>query len=628
MLAAAAPLLVAAAAQIADNETLMTVGRQQVKVGDYNRMIQKNAAAAAADESTDSRIDRFALYKMKVQAARDAGLDTIESHRKELDNYRRELAAPYMFDHQMRDSLVQVAYDHMGKLVTVSHLWLQPRSEAELASMSELADSVRRAVEQGADFNELIKKYSTEQGAAQTGGRLTIIGGMTPYEFEDRAFNTPIGQLSPVFRSRMGIHLLRPEAVAANPGEVKARHILKRFRDPNMADSATVRASIDSIAALLAAGADFKTLASAETEDPSGRTTAGDLPWFGPGRMVPEFEKAAFALADGQLSAPVRTAYGYHIILKEGARPIAPLDSVRKNLEEAISRDSRASQIHARAARRYAAAEGIVLDREAVKKAVGIVGLANRADSSMIPTFQEITLFTINGKPHTADRALANLIETGRRTSGASARSAIDNYFQRMVQERMLETLPEREPEYARLTNSYDEDLLVYEVSNREVWDRANTDTEGLEKYFQAHRKDFSWQRPHYIGWVISAENDSLADAAVAYLTEFPADTKNYGQELRKRFTNKVKIDQVNSAAGQFPIIDYVAFSGTLPAPNGRWTAFRPFRGQVVEQPRSAADVKGAAGMAYQKQLEEQWLKQLRKRYPVKINKKAAKQLR
>ena len=100
MLAAAAPLLVAAAAQIADNETLMTVGRQQVKVGDYNRMIQKNAAAAAADESTDSRIDRFALYKMKVQAARDAGLDTIESHRKEIDNYRRELAAPYMFDHQ------------------------------------------------------------------------------------------------------------------------------------------------------------------------------------------------------------------------------------------------------------------------------------------------------------------------------------------------------------------------------------------------------------------------------------------------------------------------------------------------------------------------------------------------
>ncbi len=626
LLSAAMPLL-CAAAKVSGDPTLMTVGKHDVKLSDYTRMISKNSAVTNPDETTAQRLDRFALYKMKVMAAREAGLDTLKTHRNELESYQRELSAPYMFDREMRDSLVNAAYSHLERLVTVSHLWLRPRNDEEAERMTELADSIRGAVMEGADFNELIRRFSQEQGADRTGGRLTIVGGMTPYEFEDKAYNTAIGELSPVFSSKIGIHLLRPEASRPNPGEVKARHILKRFNTPDHSDSLQAYAAIDSLARLLAAGADFATLASTDTDDPSGKGKGGALPWFGTGRMVPEFEKAAFALDKGEISGPVRTSYGYHLILKEDARPYPTLDSMRTQIENQISRDSRFNDIHRRAADRFAASEGISLDRRAASRIANLVGLAGRVDSTIIPNLKETVLFTIGGEPRTAADALADLIQTGTSTTGAAVNSMIENYYRRAVQDRMFHTLPQREPEFAHLANTYDEDLLVYEISNREVWDRANTDTEGLEKYFQNHRQDFNWERPHYIGWVVSAENDSIADLAMAYLEQLPADTKNYTQELRKRFSNKVKIDQVNSQAGQFPIIDYVAFEGPRPETGNRWKAFRAFRGLIVEQPRSAKDVKGPAGIAYQKQLEEEWVKKLRKRYPVKLNKKTVKQL-
>lgn len=627
IIAAAMPLLCAAASQVTDDPTLMTIGKTPVRLSEYTRAVNKNASAAA-DESTEQRLDRFALYKMKVMAAREAGLDTVAAHRKELENYQRELAGPYMFDRAMRDSLVNAAYSHLGRVATISHLWLQPRSEQDFPQMLKLADSIRTAVNAGADFSELIRRYSQEQGADRSGGRLTISAGMTPYEFEDMAYKTPVGELSPVFTSRLGIHLLRPEEFKTNPGEVKTRHILKRFATPDHSDSLAALASIDSLARLLSAGADFATLASANTDDPSGQNKGGDLPWFGIGRMVPEFESAAFALRDGEVSAPVRTSYGYHLILREAGRPVAPLDTVRSKIENQINHDSRFADIHHRAAARYAASEGITLDRNAARRTAELVAQAGRVDSTMIPTLRDITLFTIADVPYTADQALRDEIISGTPTTGAAVNADIENFFRRSVQERMFRTLPQREPDYAAIANTYEEDLLVFEISNREVWDRANTDAEGLERYFRSHRKDFKWERPHYIGWVVSAENDSIADLALAYLQELPADTKNLGQELRKRFTNKVKIDQVNSQAGQFPIIDYIAFDGPRPAANGRWTAFRAFRGEIVDQPRKAADVKGPVGIAYQKQLEDQWVKKLRKRYPVKLNKKAVSQLK
>jgi peptidyl-prolyl cis-trans isomerase C len=105
------------------------------------------------------------------------------------------------------------------------------------------------------------------------------------------------------------------EIAAAPPAnEVKARHILVKTKDEAL-----------DIVKQLDGGADFEKLANEKTNDPSGKTSGGDLGWFGPGQMVPELEKAAFALKVGEYTKePVETQFGWHIIKAEDKRPKQP----------------------------------------------------------------------------------------------------------------------------------------------------------------------------------------------------------------------------------------------------------------------------------------------------------------
>lgn len=111
------------------------------------------------------------------------------------------------------------------------------------------------------------------------------------------------------------------------PEEVKARHILIKGADAKALEKITaIKAKVNP--------KNFAAVAGKETEDESGKTNGGDLGWFGAGRMVPEFEKVAFSMTKGQISEPVKSQFGYHLILVEDkkAAETKTLDSVKSEL--------------------------------------------------------------------------------------------------------------------------------------------------------------------------------------------------------------------------------------------------------------------------------------------------------
>ncbi len=111
------------------------------------------------------------------------------------------------------------------------------------------------------------------------------------------------------------------------PEEVKARHILIAGDDAQSLEKAkAIKARVTT--------KNFKEIAEKETQDPTGKSNGGDLGWFSSGRMVPEFEAAAFAMKKGEISEPIKTQFGYHIILVEDkkAADIKPLESVKEEL--------------------------------------------------------------------------------------------------------------------------------------------------------------------------------------------------------------------------------------------------------------------------------------------------------
>lgn len=147
--------------------------------------------------------------------------------------------------------------------------------------------------------------------------------------------------------------------IAAQPAvnEVHARHILVKTKE-----------EADAIIKQLNGGAKFEDLADKHTSDPSGKGKGGDLGWFGPGQMVPEFEKAAMALEPGSYTKePVQTQFGWHVIKVEDKRPKQPpaYDTVKEQIRSMVLRDKYFALV-----KELRAAAKVEIPDETLKKAV------------------------------------------------------------------------------------------------------------------------------------------------------------------------------------------------------------------------------------------------------------------
>lgn len=536
----------ARSAEPSENMTVITAGPETVTLGELIRQRNKEKKPNNDEKAIDSLIERMVNYKLTIAAAREEGLDTTAAFLNEMGRYRHELALPYLRDTHIDDSLVSVAYRHLQEVLDIEHIFIpSPENPAERGETAARAEALRKNLRDSLSFGEQIE----------------LTGGMWPYFFEDLAFTTPVGEISPVKESAYGFHVLRVKNRRENPGMIKVRHILKQTRDLTPEEAAIKKHQIDSIHGLVAAGGDFTSIAAANTEDPKGKENGGELPWFGPGEMAKEFEKAAFGLKPGEISAPIKTDFGWHIIISEGIRPLQPLDSLRPVLEKAIRSDERSS----------AAIEATV----------------NRWKRA---------------HPDKKDMSLAEAVNE------------------------LIAELPEKNAEYKRQITEFEEGLLVYEISDREIWSRAASDSAGLEECFRNNRSKFRWERPHYKGYVVYANSDSIADAAAEWLKSTLATGTDQikSTDVRKRFGKDVKIDMIIAGRGDNKIVDYLCFNGAAPE-DSHWQTYRAVNGRVITSPENATDTKGAVVSKYQKILEEEWMKKLRKRYKVKVNRKAIK---
>ena len=207
-----------------------------------------------------------------------------------------------------------------------------------LKGKGKKAKMVRQPVEA---FDVVAKELSTDPSVQETGGEL---GWITPFRYvyplEQAVYETELGKVSKPFRTQYGWHIVLVEEEIDHK-EVKARHIMKMV--PSDTLNTKMKALIDSIAAIVTPE-NFADVAQRESDDRGSSMRGGELGWFGIGMMVKPFEEAAFNLAVGEISAPVRTQYGWHILYKEDERGIQPLDSMRAQVQRQVMRDERSKE--------------------------------------------------------------------------------------------------------------------------------------------------------------------------------------------------------------------------------------------------------------------------------------------
>ncbi|MCQ2310728.1 MAG: peptidylprolyl isomerase [Paludibacteraceae bacterium] len=330
------------------DEVLLTIDGKPVMASEFEYIYTKNSQETMVEPKTiDEYLQLFINFKLKVTEAEKAGLDTTAAFARELKGYRAQAIPKYMQDKEAMDSLVQLSYDRMRYDRRAAHIAVECPMDApdslQQAVKAQL-ESVRQRVFAGEDFAALAVEISTIPSAKDDKGEL---GWITPfryvYAFEDAVYSTPVGQVTPVFRSPYGFHIALVEEELLHE-EVHAAHIMKMVPGADSAKNIIAKQQIDSIYQLLSAGGSFEQLASAESDDKGSAMRGGDLGWFGRGVMVRPFEDKVFSLKEGEVSEPFNSRFGWHIALVKGHRATLPLDSIRSQVEKSVQRDERSKE--------------------------------------------------------------------------------------------------------------------------------------------------------------------------------------------------------------------------------------------------------------------------------------------
>lgn len=624
-----------------DNDpVLMTVNNKPVKISEFEYLYQKNNTQQSAVQPVDEYLDMFVTYKLKVADAEANGLDKTEAFANEFEGYRRDLSEPYLKDESARDSIVRLIYDRLGEEVQASHIMIPlGKTPSEDARQIATLDSIRDLILAGkADFGEMADKYSTDPTAKRNHGlQGYVTAGTFPYTFEDAVYQTPVGQISEVVRTPFGFHIVKVSDRRKNRGMVRVQHVLKLTQGLSPEEQAVKKQQIDSLYTLLAAGANFDSIAMKESEDPGSARRGGNIDFFGTGRMVPEFEETSFALKDGEISKPFQTSYGWHIVKRLEGKGVEPFEELAPRIADFISRDERqqipviARQNQLRKKYNVTYNDNLIAEINAEIAAAGVL------DSALIAKYSgdNRQIMTMADKNHCA--TVAQIFEvlpqnaTGLTPDMASGliSQRLDEISAQCVTEAERDNLEAVNADYRNLLNEYRDGMLLFEISDRNVWSKSKNDSEGLNEYFQAHKADYAtWEKPKFKGYVVFATSDSVLNLAKSYIEANKIAGADLSESLRKEFGKNIKVERVLASKGDNKIIDGIAFGGERPEPTGKWVAYFPVEGKVIDQPEEPADERGRVTTDYQNDLEKTWVEKLHKQYKVKVNKKVLKKFK
>ena len=267
-----------------ENEVLMTINGKPIMASEFLYIYEKNNQETSLEKkSMDEYLDLFINFKLKVAEAIAQGVDTTEAFKKELKGYRAQATPKYLQDNEAIDSLVVLSYNRMAKPRKASHIAVQCPQDADSATVAAAKariDSIRQRVTVGLpkevkkgrkkvvvceveDFGEAAALYSEEPSAKQSKGSL---GWIQPfryvYSFEDAVYTTPVGEITPVFRSPYGFHIAKVED-ETDYQEVHAAHIMKMVQTGNIQQLLDAQQTMDSLYALAVQdSADFAALSA------------------------------------------------------------------------------------------------------------------------------------------------------------------------------------------------------------------------------------------------------------------------------------------------------------------------------------------------------------------------------
>ena len=602
-----------------EEKILLSIEGSPVYNAEFIRVFEKNKDIVVEDERKDfdDYFDLFVDFRLKLVQARDLHLDTLSSYTSDLSKYREQLIQPYLQNPEATERLVREAYDRTIEEVAASHILVMVKPEADPVDTLKAYQKIttaRNKIINGAGFDSIARIYSEDPSVQMNNGNLGYFSAFSMvYPFENAAYNTPIGKVSEPFRTQFGYHIVKVVDKRKSPGEVQVAHIMVKN------DSTVLRQSkekIDEIYKKLEQGDDFATIAREHSDDLSSAQKGGVLPKFGTGRMIKSFEDVAFALKnEGDFSKPFESGYGWHILKLLKKYPIASYDELYPKLESKVKNGSRSSYVERSLAQKVAKDYIVVTYKAKLQLYPNIVGFENNRD----------TLLSVQEKNFYGHDFYSFAKDFKDRTK----EDLFDEFQHKMIIDYYKEHLDETNKEFALTYQEYKDGLLLFELLQKQVWEKSEKDSLGLQRYFEANRSKYNWKR--------------RADLSIASCTRLEK-----AQIVQRLLTEGKQPDTIKSMVNEGATIHVLFSKGKLEEGSSKLPEGYTFKlgvSQIFEeephhftiinvedifepQPKELNETRGEVMNDYQNHLEKEWVKDLRQTYKIKVNQKNYKELK
>jgi peptidyl-prolyl cis-trans isomerase SurA len=622
-------------AQTNTKEVLFTVNEKPYYTDEFSRIYKKNLDLVKDDSQKDLNqyLELFVGYKLKVNKAYKLGLQNGTQYQNELKSYRTQLAKNYFNDTKITQELLEEGYSRLQKEIRASHILIlvdeNASAEDTLKAYKKMEDISKKAIA-GENFDDLAVQFSEDPSAKENKGDLSYFTAFRMvYPFENAAYKTPKGKISKIIRTRFGYHILKITDIRANRGEITVAHIMILKPKPEEKDKDAEK-TINEIYQKIQQGEKFEDLAKQFSDDKSSSSKGGQLNKFGSGQLSSEeFENAAFSLANpDDISKPFQSEFGWHIVKLIEKHPIKSMDEMKNELETKIGKDDRSKKITASLNEKLRKKYSYKRD----DKQYGLISKLVTNDfydsKWKLPeniTDYSATLLSINTKKIDG-KAFLDYIEKQQK-AGLKVKplsKLVDALYGNFLDEQLTayydENLETEFPDFAYVMEEYRDGLLLFDLMEKEIWDRAKTDTIGLNTFYDEHKMEHMWKKRVDVTIASSTKQDIIKKAhALLKKKEKPQDIKD-----------KLNVDNVINVMMNSGVFEEGsdALPKTMKYDVGVSDVFSEGEYYFVTKVdkvmpagvKTLEECKGKLINEYQQYLELRWVDDLKSEFTVKIN--------
>jgi len=618
-------------------EVLMKIDSKEISKDEFLRIYNKNKSIAEDHQkSIDEYIDLFINYKLKVLEAENLGYDTMSSFIEEMDNYTTQLTDSYLENDEKLDSMVVEAYKRSLEEISGKHILFQISYNSLPQDTIKVYDSimkVRAKLVAGEPFEKVLDEATVDPNH-KVGGNLGWFSAFRMvYPFEIAAYNLPIGEVSMPIRTNFGYHLIIIDGHRKNRGLIEASHIMTVFpKNASDLEKETAEQKIDSAYSELQQGTEWNAVARKYSEHLATSGKGGYLGWLGSKNAPAILLDSCFAIDSGTYSQPFLSSYGYHIVKRHANKPVPPFEEVKEEYKNNMR--------HNILIKRYTQDQII----NNIKNEYGfeyfeenLDTIYNLLDSNIYkykwnPAIaKNLTkpVFTIGDKNYT-QYEFAKYISKQRKNINVMK---LDHWFYKRVPE-FIETnlieyerskLPEKYPELKYLLEEYHDGILLFNLTENEVWTKAIEDTTGLEKFYEQLPEKYSWDER--VSITKYSYTDSLLTTPLLKLAKAKNKKKLTADQIitqicTDNIPNCIKIEEVKYEKGDNSLIDAMAWKkGEYLASKDKYNYVLYYvNGILPAQIKKLDDARGLYTADYQSFLEKEWVEKLRTKYAIEIN--------